>query len=101
MLDRGASLVRSFVRQHGLADYVTDRVNRGIVSLQVLIDLNKSPLANSNLRTIESWNLGIWFPSNRDQDFVEYLLAILYVFTLEANANSVGFFFHRGHSSVE
>ena len=43
--DRGASFVRGLVRQHRFADHVADGINRWVVGLELLVDLNKSALA--------------------------------------------------------
>src|SRR5229473_439069 len=58
-LHRGASLMRCFVRQHGLPDHVANRINGGIVGPQLLVHLNESERADSNLRFVQASDLGI------------------------------------------
>ncbi len=43
----GASFMRSLVRKHGLTDYIADGVDRGIVGLELLVDLDESALAEA------------------------------------------------------
>src|SRR5579863_1625012 len=97
----GSSFMRGFVRQHGLADYVSDCEDSGVIGLELLVDLNESAGAELDLGFVEAGNFGIGFAADRDEDFVEDFLALFDFRAVESHAQAAGFFFYCGNSSVE
>src|ERR1700677_917685 len=91
---RSAAFVHGFVGQHGLADDVADRVDGGVVGLQLLVDLDESALADFDLSFFQAGNFRVRFASDRNQNFVENFLTFFYFGTIEGDADSVGLFFH-------
>src|SRR5579863_7330652 len=56
----GASFVHGLVGQHGLAYYIADGVDRGIVGLKPLIYLDESALDDFYLSFFQAGDFGIW-----------------------------------------
>ena len=99
--DGGASFMRSLVRKHGLADYVANGVDRGIVSLQLLVDLDESALADLHMCLFQTRDFGIGLAAHGDQNPIEHFLLRAAILRFERGANAGAFVFHCLHGCVE
>src|SRR5437899_11851622 len=99
--DRDAAFVRRLVRKHWLADYVADRVDGGIIGLELLIHLNESALADLHAGLVEAGNLGVRLASYRDQHPIENFFLRVAVLCLQRGTNTLAFILHRSDRRVQ
>ena len=100
-LDRGAAFVHRFVRQHGFANNVTDSVDGGVASLQLLVHLDKTFGADFDSGFLETGNFRVGLAANRDQDAIKNLFLRGAVLGFQSSANAAAFVFDGRDGGVE
>src|SRR4029077_11514651 len=98
--DCSSALVHGLVGEHRLTHDVTNREDRGIIGLQLFVYLNEALRVYAHASFVEAGDFGVWLSSDRYQDFVENLLALFHVRTVEGGTNSAAFFFQRLYGGV-
>ena len=89
------------VREHGLADYIADRVDGGIVGLQLLVHLNETARADLHPRFVEAGDLGVRLASDGNQHTIENFLLRVAVLRFERRADAGAFVLDRRNGGVE